>query len=100
MLRDHCIFCWEKTEERIWFNVICLKLYQFERTTWWCLSVMEFALQFVLKSVLLKKNIEKHGLPKFASGLPLGGGPDENSGRPRNLILSPPCRTPCITIHP
>ena len=26
----------EEKEGRIWFNTICLKLYQFERTTWWC----------------------------------------------------------------
>ena len=44
-------------EGRIWFNTICLKLYQFNRNTWWRLSVMEFilkyALQYVLKFVML-----------------------------------------------
>ena len=45
-----------------------------------------------LKSALLKlynekknknlKNLKNHGLPKFASGPPLGGRPDVNSGRP------------------
>ena len=45
-------------EGRIAFNIICLKLYQFERTTWWCLYVLEYvldsAMQFVLKYVMLK----------------------------------------------
>ena len=42
-------------EGRMWFNIICLKLYQFERTTWWCLYVLEYALQ----SILLDKYIKK-----------------------------------------
>ena len=47
-----------------------------------------------------KKNLKNHGLPEFASGPPLGGRPDVNSGRPWNLIHSPPCRTPCrLFIH-
>ena len=48
-----------------------------------------------------EKNSKKnHGHPKFASGPPLGGRPDVNSGRPWNLIHSPPCRTPCrLFIH-
>ena len=41
-----------------------------------------------------------HGLPEFALGPPLGGGPDKFFGRPWNLIHSPPCRTPCrLFIH-
>ena len=75
---------------RIWFYIICLTLYQFERTTWWCLyvleSIIEFFLESALKSFLLKKYLKNHDLPEFASCPPLGGGPDENSGRPRNLI--------------
>ena len=51
-----------RKERRIWFNLICLKLHQFERNTWRCLSIMEFvvefALQSVLKSTLLEKNIK------------------------------------------
>ena len=91
-------------EGRIWFNIICLQIYQFERTTWWCLyvleSILEFALKSILKNVLLKQYYKNHGLPKFASGPPLGGRPNENSGRPWNLIHSPPCRTPCrLFIH-
>ena len=39
-------------EGRIWFNMICLKLYQFERTTWWCLFVLEFILESILKFIL------------------------------------------------
>ena len=50
-------------EGRIWFNIIRLKLYQFERTTWWCLSILEFvleyALKFVLKYVMFKKYLKK-----------------------------------------
>ena len=42
-------------EGRIWFNIICLKLYQFERITWWCLSVQESALQSILHSVMLER---------------------------------------------
>ena len=47
-----------------------------------------------------KIKIKIHGLLEFASGPPLGGRPDVNSGRPWNLIHSPPCRTPCrLFIH-
>ena len=54
------------------------------------------------QNVIWCKNIKKnHGLLKFASCPPLGGRPDEKSGRPWNLIHSPPCRTPCrrLFIH-
>ena len=30
---------------RVWYNTRCLKLYQFERTTWWYLSVLESILE-------------------------------------------------------
>ena len=30
-----------KKEGRIWFDMKCLKLYQFKRITWWCLSLLE-----------------------------------------------------------
>ena len=60
MLRDHCMFCWREKEGRIWFNIICLKLYQFERTTRWCLSVMESALKFVmLKKIMVSRNLRQ-----------------------------------------
>ena len=62
--------------------MICLKLYHFERTTWWCLSVLECIMKSALKYVMLKKITKNHGLPKFASGPPLGGRPDVNSRRP------------------
>ena len=39
-------------EGRIWFKVICLKLYQFERITWWCLFIMESILEYALQSFL------------------------------------------------
>ena len=58
-------------EGRIWFSIICLKLYKFERTTWWCLfvleSILEFVLKYVLKFVMLKiYKTKNYGLPKFA----------------------------------
>jgi hypothetical protein len=57
-------------EGRIWFNIMCLKLYPFGRITWWysfvlesvVQSIMEFSLQFILKSVLLEKNMNKASL--------------------------------------
>ena len=42
-------------EGRIWFNIICLKFYQFERITWSCLSIKEYSLQSLLKFVPLEK---------------------------------------------
>jgi hypothetical protein len=36
-------------------NIMCFKLYQIKIITSWCLSVLEYALQFVLKYVLLDK---------------------------------------------
>ena len=61
-------------EGTVWLNIVCLKLYQFERITWWCLFVMEHALQsivefvmeFALRSVLLeKKTFKKLQSPKI-----------------------------------
>ena len=43
-------------EGRIWFNKICLKPYQFERITWWCLSVLESALKIVMLKIYIKKS--------------------------------------------
>jgi hypothetical protein len=52
---------------RIWFNIMCLKLYQFKRIIWWCLSVlesfMEVALQYVSKSIMLEKILKKSWSP-------------------------------------
>jgi hypothetical protein len=46
-------------EGRNWFNIICLKLYQFKRILRWCLSIMESilksVLEYALKFVLLEK---------------------------------------------
>ena len=54
-------------EGRIWSNIICLKLYQLKRILWWCLSflesVMEAALQYVMKSILLEKILTKSWSP-------------------------------------
>ena len=45
-----------KKDGRVWFNIVCLKLYQFKRITWWCL--------FIKKSRalvgMLKKNPGDH----------------------------------------
>ena len=50
-------------EGRIWFNIICFKLYQFKIITWWCMLVLEFTmesnLKYVLKFVLLPKILKK-----------------------------------------
>ena len=50
-------------EGKILFHIKCLKLYQFKRVTWWCLSVMEFVMEFALQSifkfVMLEKYFEK-----------------------------------------
>ena len=43
-------------------NIICLKLYQFERTTWWCLWVVEFVMESILEYALeyiMLNNIKK-----------------------------------------
>ena len=61
---------------------------------------MDSALQSVMKFIMLEKleklkqNKINHGLPEFTSGPP-----NENFGRPRNVIHSPRC-TPCkLFIH-
>jgi hypothetical protein len=63
---------------------------------------MLICLGFVMRFVLMEeKNLKrKNGLQEFVSGPLLGGEPDENSGRPLNLIHSLSCRTPCrLFIH-
>ena len=49
-------------EGSIWVNIICLQIYQSERTTWWCLSILEYVLEFIMESILkfvmLKKYIQ------------------------------------------
>ena len=42
-------------EGRVWFHIICLKLYQFKRITWWRLSVVDNALQSLMLKKILKK---------------------------------------------
>ena len=44
-------------------------------------SILEYVMEFSLKSIKLKKYQKNHDLPKFASCPPLGGRPDVNSGR-------------------
>ena len=75
---------------RIWFNIVCLKLYQFKRITWWCLYVfefiMEYVLEYVLQFVMLKKILK---IKKSWS-----------ISRPCTLIHDLPCRIPCrLLIH-
>ena len=74
-----------KKEMRIWFNIICLKLYQFERTTWWCLSALEYVIEisfkFFLKYVMLEKKKKSWSL-KICISPPLGDRHDVNPGRP------------------
>ena len=90
----HILLAEKRGEDLV--SIICLKLYQFEITTWWCLSVLEFILEFALEFVMLKNVKKNHGLSKFTSRPPLGGRPAVNSGRPWNLIHSSPCR---VFIH-
>ena len=39
-------------EGRIWFDIICLKIYQFERITWWGLSILESAVECIMEYAL------------------------------------------------
>ena len=107
-LTKHGRFCKQKqptpyqTHDELKYNSNMSQTYQFERTTWWYLSVLESIMKSTLKSALKsilsngeKNHSENHGLLKFALGPPLGGRPDVNSGRAWNLIHSLPCRTPC-----
>ena len=34
-------------------NITCLKLYQFRRISWWCLSIMESVLRSIMKYAML-----------------------------------------------
>jgi hypothetical protein len=86
MLWDHCIFCWWKKEGRIWFNTIYLKLYQFERITWWCVYILESTMESIMLEKILKRVMISQKLRQILN---------KNSGRPWNLIHSLPCKTPC-----
>jgi hypothetical protein len=81
-----------KKEGRIWFNTIYLiELYQFERNTWWCMSVLESILESIMLKKILKRVMVSQNLRRKLN---------ENSGRPWNLIHSLPCKTPCrLFIH-
>ena len=62
---------------RIWFDTICLKLYQIERIGWWCLSLLKSALQSILKFVMLEKYFKKSWSPQICvrpTSKALGGG--------------------------
>jgi hypothetical protein len=47
-------------EGKIWFERICLKLDQFKRITWWCLSVLEFIMKSDLESALQLIMLKKY----------------------------------------
>ena len=87
-----------KKEGTIWFTIICLKLYQFERITWLCLSILKCILESAMQSVMLEIQKKIHDLSKFSLDPLLA---IKNSRRPWNCIHSnPPCRTPCrLFIH-
>ena len=80
---------------RMWFDIICLKLYQFERTTWWYLSVLESNLKYVLL-----KNENKQQQQQWSPEICVRPTSWKYTWRrfrqTWNLIHSPPCRTPCI----
>ena len=85
MLRDHCIFYWWK--KRGGFGLIeyvsnSTNLREFVCSEFVLESILEFVMKFAMKFVQLKKVLKNHGLLKFVSGPPLGGRPNENSGRP------------------
>ena len=60
-----------ETEGRNWFEIICLKHYQFERITWWCFLVLESIQEYVMEStlqsflnpIMLEKYIKKSWSP-------------------------------------
>jgi hypothetical protein len=68
------------------FDIVCLKLYKFERITSWCLSILKsilkYVMEFALQYVMLEKILEKSRSPGICVNPTLGGGPDENSRRP------------------
>ena len=88
---------------RIWFNIICLKFYQFERTTWWCLfvlksildSIMEYSLPSVVTYFMLGKILKKSCSPGICVKPTSWRWAWRKFWGPWNLIHSPPCRTPC-----
>jgi hypothetical protein len=96
-------------EGRIWFNIICFKIYQF-----WHNYLVVFVSPGIYPRICpgicyglcpeiypAEKYIKKFLVSRnFASDPTLRGGPDEYSGRPCTLIHSPPCKTPCrLFIH-
>ena len=103
MFQDHCIVCWRKKrrgEDLVWYNLSqtqsilenCLVMFVCPRIC----SRIYHAICFARKQIIDKS----YGLLVFASHPPLGGEPNENFGRPWNLIHSPPCITPCrLVIH-
>ena len=54
-----------RKEGRIGLNIICLKLYQFDRITWWCLYVLKYVLKSILKYAMLEKLLKKSWSPEI-----------------------------------
>ena len=92
-------------EGRIWFDVVCLKLYQFEKITWWCLSILEYVMEYALQSIpeiyhagkfIKKVMVSRDFFVKPTSKRWAW----HQFGRPWNLIHSPPCTTSCrLFVH-
>ena len=73
---------------------MCLKLYRFERITWWCLyvleSILESTLQSILEFVMLIRLLKKKGMVShnLCQAKPpirawkIGGGLDEKFDKP------------------
>ena len=77
MLREHCIFCWQKKEGRIWLKIYMSRTILIRENYLVVFVVLVYILEFAHNMSYWNKYLKSHGLPKFASGPPLGGGPDE-----------------------
>ena len=51
-----CFVGGNKGQDLAQYNIISLKLYQFKSITWWCLSILEFGMWFVLLERYKKKS--------------------------------------------
>jgi hypothetical protein len=83
-------------EERIWFNIICLKLYQFKIIICWCLSFFGIFPTICHETYLAGNNIEKKS---WCTGICVRPTSSRwawcKFHRPCTLIHNLPCRPPC-----